>query len=362
VPVPHFAPSACPSDLPDCLAAVADSMREALLARCVSPLAQAGLCAAALFLPDGRLIAPGRRPLPLLAGSLGPAVQGILGEFPAHAMEPGDGFISNDPWRGGSRLPEIVLLRPVFAHGEVRALAACTLHHQDVGGMTAGSLPPAATSVHQEGLRIPPVRLFRAEQTDIALFRLLCTNSRTPDQLAGDVRTQWSVLQAGEEALQLLLDAPAAFLRECEAAIVASEAAVRRTLRHAPDGEYRFSAARDPDNPGAGNEPLRVPVLLRKQGDRLVIDLTGCATQGAGPANASRAAVWSAVSDFARGLAPRAAANAGCTAPLQLRTAPGTIVDPAFPAAVNGSAAVVEMLSDALRGAWAQVQAAERGA
>ncbi|MGV3571864.1 MAG: hydantoinase B/oxoprolinase family protein [Ramlibacter sp.] len=351
-PPPLRSPAA--HDLSACLDAVADSMREALLTRSTSPMAgQAGLCAAAVFLPDGRLVAAGRGPQPLLAGSLPVAVYGILGEFAPAAMEPGDGYICNDPWRGGSRLPEVVLLRPVFADGAVQAFVACILHHQDVGGMTPGSLPPAATSVHQEGLRIPPLRLFRQGQTDAALFRLLCTNSRTPDPLAADMRTQWSVLLAADEAIQLVLDDVEGFRQQCEVAIAEAEGAVRAALRAVPDGDYRFAAARE-EVPGG--EPLRVPVLLRKQGDRLVVDLTGCAAQSTGPGNASRGAVWSAIADFARALAPDAAGNAGCTAPLQLRSAPGTIVDPAFPAAVNGSAPVIELLSEALHGAWAQAQ------
>ncbi|HEY8359980.1 MAG TPA: hydantoinase B/oxoprolinase family protein, partial [Ramlibacter sp.] len=248
-------------------------------------------------------------------------------------------------------LPEIVLLRPVFAQGAVQALVACSLHHQDVGGMTPGSLPPSAGSVHQEGLRIPPLRLYRQGQTDVALFRLLCTNSRTPDALAGDIRTQWSVLLAADEALQLVLDDPADFQAQCQASIAASEAAVRAALRAAADGDYRFAAVRE-NEAGAG-DALRVPVVLRKEGDRLTIDLSGCAGQSAGPCNASRAAAWGAVSEFAGALAPGVAANAGCTAPLLLRSAPGTIVDPAFPAAVNGSAMIVELLSEGLHGAWA---------
>ena len=339
-------------DLSACLDAVADSMREALLTRSMSPLAnRGGLCAAAVFLPDGRLLAPGRAPQPLLAGGLPLAVQGILGEFAAADMEPGDGYICNDPWHGGSRLPEIVLLRPVFAQGAVQAVLACALHHQDVGGMTPGSPPAAATSVHQEGLRIPPLRLYRQGQADPALFRLLCANSRAPDALAADMRTQWSVLLAADEAVQLVLDDPAGFRTQCEAALADAEGRVRAVLRAVPDGEYRFAAVRAQEG-----EALRVPVLLCKEGDRLVIDLTGCAAQSTGSGNAARGAVWSALMDFARTLAPDAAANAGCTAPLHLRSAPGTLVDPAFPAAVGGGGVVVELLWDALHGAWAQAQ------
>lgn len=342
--------------VPDSFAArlegIADAMQAALAREAQSSVVREAMdCAAAVFLPDGRMAAQART-LPLLLGSLAPAVQGILAEFPVAAMQPGDGYLSNDPWRGGTHLPDFILLRPVFAHGKVQALAACILHHQDVGGATPGSLPPDATSIHQEGLRIPPVLLFRKGQTYPDLFRLLVTNSRTPDHLAGDLRAQWAALVAGDEALQPLLRDAEGFRAECEAAIAASEAATRAALRAAPDGEYRYTDALDGD--GLSAEPVRVAVVLRKTGDTLAVDLTGCAAQTAGPANASRAAVWAAVSYLARMLAPQAASNAGCTAPLTLRTAPGTIVDPSFPAAVNARTNLVKLLANALLGAWAQ--------
>jgi N-methylhydantoinase B len=342
------------------LEALANDMQQVIADRAVSSVVREAMdCAAAVFLPDCRMVAQART-LPLLLGSLAPAVQGILGEFPVEAMAPGDGFLSNDPWRGGTHLPDFILLRPVFAQGRVQALVACILHHQDVGGMAPGSLPTDATSVHQEGLRIPPVRLYRGGQTDPALFRLLCTNSRTPDNLAGDLRAQWSALLAGDAALQPLLQDPPRFHADCAAALAASEAATRAALQAAPDGDYRFFDALDGD--GISTDPVRVAVLLQKRGDSLLVDLTGCARQTAGPVNASRAAVWAAVSYLARTLAPQAASNAGCTAPLQLKCAPGTIVDPAFPAAVNARTNLVKLLANALLGAWAQAQPARRPA
>lgn len=334
------------------LEGIADVMQDALAREALSSVVREAMdCAAAIFLPDGRMAAQART-LPLLLGSLAPAVQGILAEFPVTGMQPGDGYLSNDPWRGGTHLPDFILLRPVFAGGMVQALVACILHHQDVGGATPGSLPPDASSIHQEGLRIPPVLLFRKGQTYPDLFRLLVANSRTPDHLAGDLRAQWAALVAGDEALQPVLQDAEGFRAACEAAIAASEAATRAALRAAPDGEYRYTDALDGD--GLSPEPVRVAVALRKSGDTLTVDLTACAAQTAGPANASRAAVWAAVSYLARMLAPQAASNAGCTAPLVLRTAPGTIVDPSFPAAVNARTNLVKLLANALLGAWAQ--------
>lgn len=332
---------------------LADRMQATLVAKAVSSVVREAMdCAAAVFLPDGRMVAQARS-LPLLLGSLSPAVAGLLRAFPVERMEEGDVFLSNDPWSGGTHLPDFVLLRPVLQGGHVQALVACILHHQDVGGITPGSVPTDATSIHQEGLRIPPVQLARRWQTDGRLLDLLRANSRMPDNLAGDLQAQCDALEGGAQELQALIAAMGArFQSESEATIAQAETAVRATLAAAPDGQWTFRDALDGDGLSAGLVPISV--VLRKRGDQLEIDLTGCAPQTHGPINASRGAVWAAISYFARMLAPGAPSNHGCTAPLRVLTAPGTVVDPAFPAAVNARTNLVKLLANALLGAWAQ--------
>lgn len=334
------------------VAAIADHIQAVLVDHAVSSVVREAMdCAAGIFLPDGRLVAQART-LPLLLGSLAPAVAGILAECPVAQMQPGEGFASNDPWRGGTHLPDVIVLRPVFAYGRVQALIACILHHQDVGGTTPGSLPPDARTVFEEGLRIPPLRLYRQDRVDPAILRLLTANSRRPEELAGNLQAQWAGLQAGDAALQRLLDAGDGFLRKCEAAIAASEATTRRALAAVPDGRWHYRDALDGD--GRGDAAVEVAVTLVKQADTLTIDLTGCADQVDGPANASRGAVAAAVNYLARRVAPDAASNAGCLAPITVRTRPGTIVDPAWPAALNARTNLVKLLANALLGAWAQ--------
>ncbi|WP_298931045.1 hydantoinase B/oxoprolinase family protein [uncultured Ramlibacter sp.] len=341
-------------DLSATLEDLADRMQACLVANAVSSVVREAMdCAAAVFLPDGRMLAQARS-LPLLLGSLAPAVAGLLDVFAASAMREGDGYLSNDPWSGGTHLPDFVLLRPVLLQGRVQVLVACILHHQDVGGSTPGSVPTNATSIHQEGLRIPPVQLYAGGALDAPLSQLLRANSRMPDNLAGDLQAQWLALAQGAQEVQTLVatQGAQAFAAQCEAAIAASEAAVRAALVAAPDGDYSFDDALDGD--GISDAPVRIAVCLRKRGAQLEVDLTQCAPQTAGPVNASRGAVWAAVSYFARMLAPQAASNHGCTAALQLRSTPGTVVDPAFPAAVNARTNLVKLLANALLGAWAQ--------
>ena len=331
---------------------IANDIEAHMIASAVSSVVrEARDCACALFLPDGRLLAQASS-LPLLLGSLSHAVAGITALHPVDTMADGDSYLTNDPWSGGTHLPDMVLLRPVFAHGRVSALAAAILHHQDVGGITAGSVPTDATSVLQEGLRLPPVQMYRAGLPDPAWLALLRANSRMPDNLSGDLAAQWSALTQGAAALTHLIEVHGpSFESAAEGLIAASEVATRAALAAAPDGDYAFSDALDGD--GLTSDAVPLEVCLRKRGGALTIDLTRCAAQTRGPVNASPAAVWAAVSYFARTLAPHAASNHGGTAPVTLITAPATIVNPAYPAAVNARTNLVKLLANALLGAWA---------
>jgi N-methylhydantoinase B len=331
---------------------LADRMQATLVAQAVSSVVREAMdCAAAVFLPDGRLVAQART-LPLLLGSLSPAVAGLLDVVPVCDMADGDGFVLNDPWCGGTHLPDLTLVRPVCLDGEVVALVACVLHHQDVGGIAPGSVPTNATSIQQEGLRIPPMALYRSGQLDAALMRLLRANSRMPDNLEGDLNAQWLCLQQGAAELAGLWSADPEMADFCAALLADSEAAARVALAAAPDGDYHFEDALDGD--GIHTDPVRVSVCIRKRGDAAELDLTGCADQTQGPVNASPGAVQAAVTYFARMLAPQAACNDGSLVPLTLRTRPGSIVDPQFPAALNARTNLVKLLANALLGAWAQ--------
>ncbi len=335
------------------LEALADVMQATLVEKAVSSVVREAMdCAAALFLPDGRLLAQARS-LPLLLGSLAPAVEGLLAQFPVSSMRSGDGFLTNDPWSGGTHLPDFVLLRPVVVAGKVRALVTCVLHHQDVGGITPGSVPTNATSIHQEGLRLPPVVLYRSGELDAGLMRLCCANSRMPDNLAGDLKAQWSALETGASLMTDLINAKGmAFEALAETLLLDAETSTRRALGAAPDGEYRYQDALDGD--GLTNDPVPIEVVLQKKGDSITIDLSGCAPQTPGPINASRGAVAAAINYFARMLAPEAASNHGCLVPIRVLTRPGSVVDPLFPAAVNARTNLVKLLANALLGAWAQ--------
>lgn len=351
-PAAPAATAAAGGALPLQLEDLADRMQQRLVEDAVSSVVREAMdCAAAVFLPDGRMVAQARS-LPLLLGSLSPAIAGVLKAFPVGAMADGDVYLLNDPWHGGTHLPDLTLARPVFVDGRPVALVACVLHHQDVGGISPGSVPTDATCIQQEGLRIPPLRLYRRGHIDTGLLHLLRANSRLPDNLEGDLCAQAAALAQGARELEALWACTPDAATQCEAALQASAAAARAALRAAPDGDHDFDDALDGD--GIDTAPVHVSVRIRKRGDSALLDLTGCADQTRGPVNASQGAVRAAVAYFACMLAPTAMRNDGCLAPLTLCTRPGSVVDPAFPAAVNARTNLVKLLANALIGAWSR--------
>jgi N-methylhydantoinase B len=333
------------------LQAIADRMQDSLIGGAYSAIArEAGDGAAALFLPDGRLLVQARS-LPLLLGSLIPAVETVLKIFPPAMMRDGDGYLLNDPFMGGTHLPDLTLVRPVFLRQTLIGLAATSLHHQDVGGITPGSIPPHATSIFQEGLRVPPVQSHRDGQLVPLLQAILTANSRTPELLLGDLSSQWSATSMGDRELKsLALREGEHFAALCHALIDQTETLTRQALLSFPDGRAGWEDALD--NDGVGDEPVSIRVSLEKRGDCLRIDFTGSSAQTRGPVNAAPAAVLSAALYFMRSLAPDAPNNAGCLRPLDLHLPEGSVVNPRWPAAVNARTGTVKLACNAIIGAW----------
>ncbi len=356
------------------LQAITDRMQARLMQSARSSIArEAGDCAAALFLPNGRMIGQARW-LPLLLGSLINAVQAVLAKFPAEQMQEGEGFLLNDPWDGGSHLPDLTLVVPLFvaepsqppAHASpgagsapvrLAALAAVSLHHQDIGGLTPGSVPPHATSIFEEGLRVPVVRSHQRGELDPTLRALLLANTRTPAHLEADLHAQWVAAElAARDLRALAADGAATFATHCAALLARTEALTRAALSLAPDGRYEWIDRLDSD--GVDDHPVFLQLALVKHRDTLVMDFTGSAPQTRGPVNASVASMMSAALFFMRTLVPQAPNNGGCLAPLTLVLPEGSVVNPRWPAAVNARTATVKLAANALLSAWGQEAAA----
>lgn len=267
-------------------------------------------------------------------------------------MGPGDAVVLNDPYLGGTHLPDVTLVSPVFLGGGSRPAFYCAnrAHHADVGGGSPGSMAPAF-DVHGEGLRIPPVHLVRGGELVEETLRLLLANMRVPSEREGDLLAQWSANRIGERRVQQMaaeygrpeLEARAASLMDW------TEALMRAALTRLPSRSARF---RDELELAGGIE-----VELALEGDRLVCDFTRTDDQVDGPWNTVRAVVISAVMYVLRLLLPPGTpTNDGILRCVEVRTRPGSLVDARYPAPVAaGNVEASQRIVDVLFGALAKL-------
>ncbi len=306
----------------------------------------------ALFDGQGQMIAQAAH-IPVHLGSMPLSVKAVL-ERPD--LERGDMVLLNDPFRGGTHLPDLTLVAPVFAGSATpRFFLANRAHHADVGGMAPGSLP-LSTEIFQEGLRIPPVKLVRAERLDPDIVQILLANVRTPREREGDLYAQVAANHAGEQRLLELLDHHGIDEVTCysEALLDYGARMMEAVIAGIPDGTFRFEDVMDGDGIAARNLPIRCTLTVK--GARAVVDFRETAPQARGCVNAVRAITLSAVLYTFRLLAADALpANAGCLRPIDVLTRPGTLVDAQFPAAVAaGNVETSQRIVDVLLGALAQ--------
>ncbi len=292
--------------------------------------------------------------IPVHLGAMPLSVKASLQRF--EHLEPGDIVALNDPYFGGSHLPDITLVSPVYLEDRLLGYVASRAHHADVGGMSPGSMP-LAREIFQEGLIIPPVKLQRAGQVDEGVLDLIVRNSRTPDERRGDLAAQIAAQQVGARRLQALarrygpemLTAYMAHLQDY------SERMVRDLIRRMPPGEFTFRDVMDDD--GFGNQDIGIQVTVRVEDDRLTVDFTGTDPQTLGGVNAVYSVTLSAVFYVIRCLLADDAAptNAGLFRPVRLLAAEGSLVHARFPAAVAaGNVETSQRITDAVLGAFAQ--------
>ena len=229
--------------------------------------------------------------MPVHLGAMPLSVRAIREAF---ELAPGDVALVNDPFRGGTHLPDITAVAPVFTRGRKPSFyLANRAHHADVGGMSPGSMP-LAREIYQEGLRIPPVLIQRGGKIDRDLLGLVLANVRTPVEREGDLMAQLMSLRRGEMRLRELVAkyGEAAVERNMQGLQNYSERMMRATLRGLPPGTYRFEDVLEGERNGEFF-PVRVAVTLA--GDSAVVDFTGSAAQVDGPLNANLAVTTAAV-------------------------------------------------------------------
>jgi N-methylhydantoinase B len=316
----------------------------------------------ALFDAEGRMVAQAAH-IPVHLGSMPLSVEAAVNAF-VH-LAPGDMVLLNDPFRGGTHLPDITLVTPVFTSmgSETRnfespaliGYVASRAHHADVGGVTPGSMP-VAREIYQEGLIIPPVRLVRQGQIDTDLLELILANVRTPQERSGDLWAQIAANQRGAERLMEMVEryGMAEVSEYMKALLAYTERMTRRLIAGLPNGRYTFTDVLDDD--GVSNAPVPITASVTILDDRAVVDFTGSAPQQKGSVNAVYAITLSAVYYVFRCLlgldVPN---NAGCLAPIQVIAPPGTVVNALPPAPVaGGNVETSQRIVDVLLGALSQ--------
>ena len=335
------------------LEAIADEMELTLLKSAASPIVKEGLDAsAALFNTRGETIAQAAA-IPIHLGALQFAAQRIVRAFPPAGMREGDAFLLNDPYDGGTHLPDITLAVPVFADGAAVALACTMCHHQDVGGRTPGSVPTDATELYQEGVIIPPTQLFRAGELDENLFRLLTRNVRLPEVFTGDLMAQVAAGRLGGLRLRELFAIHGAATVDAyiEELLTRAERLTRRQIEDIPDGDYAFEDRLDDDGVSVG-QPVKIALTLRVRGSTMTFDFTGSDPQVRGPFNSVPASTMSAVYYAVRAISDASIPNnGGCFRAVDAVLPEGTIVNPRPPAPVSCRTATIKRIADTILGA-----------
>jgi N-methylhydantoinase B len=337
------------------LLATAEEMGATLMRTAFSPnIKERADCSTAIFDAEGQVIALAQR-VPIHLGSMVGAVDEILKRFPAKDIVPGDMFVANDPYNGGgTHLPDITVIAPVFIDKRIVAFVANIAHHADVGGMVPGSEAAVCKSIYQEGVRIPPVRIMRAGTLNRDVFDLILLNSRTPGERVGDLQAQFAANTVGARSVLQLFERYG--VKESEAAIAGyldfTEKRFRAAIDRLPAGRY---VAEDFLDGNAEGEVCRIRLALTVAKGRLEFDFSGSDPQLESARNIPYRALLATVYTVAKSLLdPEVPANAGYYRTLKVSAPPGCVVGPVPPAAIGCRSISASVLGDVIARALSQ--------
>jgi N-methylhydantoinase B/oxoprolinase/acetone carboxylase alpha subunit len=330
------------------LAGVADEMSAVLRRAAFSPnIKERADCSSAVFTAAGELLAQAEN-IPVHLGSMPASVAAAIERFGGGAaLQPGDQVMLNDPFEGGTHLNDITIVAPCFLDDHLVGWVANRAHHADVGGAAPGSMPAHATTIFEEGVVIPPVKV--TEES----VRMLVANSRTPGERRGDLDAQLGANNVGVTRLRSLAAGGSPFAEVLDY----GERRMRAALAALPDGSWTFEDVIDSFGPEPSQQvPARVVVRVEVAGDGIVFDFTGTEAQRPGNVNAPEAVTVSAVVYALRSvLDPSIPANGGALRPVRVIAPAGTIVNALPPAAVGaGNVEVSQRVADVCLGALAR--------
>jgi N-methylhydantoinase B/oxoprolinase/acetone carboxylase alpha subunit len=308
----------------------------------------------AIFTAEGRIVA---QPvvIPGHLGSMKYMLASCLEAYPVATLSPGDVLITNDPYAGGSHLPDIALFRPIFHESELIAFAGCIIHYTDVGGMVPGSNPQRATELYQEGLVLPPMKLHDAGRPNETLRKIIQGNVRNPHMFFGDLSAQEAAMLTGERRMKQLVERfGAESIKQAMNTIIDITAQkAKAEVAAIPRASYEFEDFMDHDGINL-DQPVGIRVRLDVLGDRLRFDFTGTQAQVTGPLNAPLSKTWTTVFYCVMcALSDDIAFNDGLASVIDIYVPEGTVLNPHHPAPVNARSVTVNRVADVVLGALA---------
>ncbi len=288
---------------------------------------------------NGELIAQGDLGLPIFMGTMQYGTEAVIERV--KDIRPGDVFMANDPYLGGTHLMDVRFYRPFFYEGELFCWLANTGHWRDTGGSVPGGFSANATEVEQEGLRLPPVKLIKEGVVDEEILSILLSNIRVADETIGDIKAQTAALSIGEKRLTALIERYGRDLVEACIDELKARAArqMRAKIAQIPDGTYTGEAFLDSD--GVVNEPLRIGMKIRIEDTEMYVDMSESSPPCMGPMNCVIATTRSAVFIAMKHIFPDVPLNAGTFEPIHITDPEGTFLYAHYPRPVSGCAAEV---------------------
>ena len=339
------------------LESICDEMDQQLIHAALSPIiSETNDCAHGIYHPvTGETIAQGRFGLPVFMANMQFTVQSVIAK--ANRMggfRPGDVWILNDPYLGGTHLNDVNLVIPVFVGEQFLAIMANTGHWMDIGGAIAGGWIPGAVNIHEEGLLIPPVRLFDQGARNEALVDLITSNVRLPEMIYGDLTAMHNALQSGEQRfIHFVGRYGVDVMQECqEEMIERAERSMRSYISEIPDGVYRCSDHLD--NDGITDESRVFELCLTVAGSEMHMDFTGTSPACRGPINLSRNTSISSAYVALKHIFPDVPVNGGTFRPVTFTMPDATVMSAQYPSPVSGYLEVVGRVIDLIFGALAQ--------
>ena len=337
---------------------IADEMDLHLIHAAISPIiSETNDCANGIFHPTtGETIAQGRYGLPVFLAYMQFTVQTVI-EMAREdgGFKPGDMWILNDPYIGGSHLQDVQLIAPLFVDGELFAVMATTGHWMDIGGNVPGGWAPKATEIHQEGIIIPPVKLYEEGKINKALVSMFKANVRLPTEIAGDLAAMSNVFSVGTRGIEALVKKFGRMvLSECLNEMIAySERQMRSYIRDLKDGTYCFEDHFD--NDGIVDAPIPIRLAITVKGDDMHFDFTGTGATSRGPVNMSRNTTLSSCYVAIKHIFPDVPVNGGTFRPIHFILPKNTLLSAEYPAPVGGYLDPVGRVIDVVFGAMSKV-------